>query len=113
MCGRNAATNFLAVSSLSAILEFFQVKGTEMGIHEHRIVDAVGVPEFFYTTIGKTEPAGGDCIRVYCCIERGEELIVQFTVVMPCASLIVAAELARQAAIDIHNKMQFAGMLTH
>lgn len=84
-----------------------------MGIHERRIVDVVGVPEFFYTTIGKTEAAGGDCVRIYCCIERGDELIVQFTVVMPCSSLIVAAETARQAAIEVHNQIQFAGMLAH
>lgn len=79
---------------------------------EMHLVEGLCVPEFFYTTVGKTEPAGGDCIRIYCCIERGNELIVQFTVVMPCASLILAAEKVTRAATKIHNA-KFVGMLTH
>lgn len=68
------------------------------------ILDTFGVPEYFYTTIGKTEPAGGGCIRIYCCIERNGSLIPQFTVVMPALCLLTAARLAEQAALEVYNE---------
>lgn len=77
------------------------------------MMECVGIPEFFYTTIGKTEPAGGGCVRVYCCIERGGNLIPQLTVVMPAASLLMAARHAEAAALDIFNQEQFAGIMAH
>jgi hypothetical protein len=73
------------------------------------MLDCIGVPEFFYTTIGKTEPAGGGCVRVYCCIERNGVLIPQLTVVMPAISLMIAAKRAGEAAIDVFNINQVKG----
>jgi len=81
---------------------------------EREMLDCVGIPEFFYTTIGKTEAAGGGCVRIYCCIERGGTLIPQFTVVMPAESLIIAARRAEDAALAVFNHEQMAGvMATH
>lgn len=75
------------------------------------MLDGIGVPEFFYTTIGKTEDAGGGCVRIYCCIERGGMLIPQLTVVMPAASLVVAARRAGQAAQDAFAEARDGAMV--
>lgn len=77
------------------------------------ILDTFGVPEFFYTTIGKTEPAGGGCIRIYCCIERNGSLIPQLTVVMPAMSLLVAARQAEEAALEVFNLDRIVGALAN
>jgi len=69
-----------------------------------QILDCVGVPEFFYTTVGKTEHAGGDCVRIYCCIEREGHLVPQLTVVMPAECVLTAAQRVREAALDIYNR---------
>lgn len=76
------------------------------------MLDCVGVPEFFYTTVGKTEAAGGGCVRIYCCIERGGNLIPQLTVVMPAGSLLIAARQVEQAALDAFTH-DMAGALAH
>lgn len=77
-----------------------RVSDIVMGERMGEMLDGIGIPEFFYTTIGKTEDAGGGCVRIYCCIERGGNLIPQFTVVMPAESLLTAADRARAAALD-------------
>ena len=77
------------------------------------MLDSIGIPEFFYTTIGRTEPAGGGCVRVYCCIERGGNLIPQLTVVMPAGSLLIAARQAEEAALEAFTHEQMAGALAH
>lgn len=68
------------------------------------MADATGVPEFFYTDVGKTEHAGGNCLRIYCCIQRDGQLIPQFTVVMPAMSIMVAAKRVTDAAIEVFNR---------
>lgn len=74
------------------------------------MLDALGVPEFFYTTIGKTEDAGGGCVRIYCCIERGGHLVPQLTVVMPATSLLTAARTAEEAAlISFRHQLECVG----
>ena len=65
------------------------------------LMDCVGVPEFFVTAIGKTEHAGGGCVRIYCCIQRGDVLLPQLTIVVPAASLLVATKQAERAARDV------------
>lgn len=75
------------------------------------MLDCVGVPEFFYSVIGKTEPAGGGCIRIYCCIERGDNLVPVLTVVMPASSLLRAAKRAEDAAIEAFNAGQITNTL--
>lgn len=77
------------------------------------MLDCLGIPEFFYTVIGKTEDAGGGCVRLYCCIERAGNLTPQFTVVMPAISLLVAAQKAEQAARDAFNLESMAGTMAH
>lgn len=77
-----------------------------------QFLDCVGVPEFFYTTIGKTEPAGGGCIRIYCCIERNGALVPQLTVVMPVTSLLMAARQAEEAALEVFQQDRM-GALAH
>jgi hypothetical protein len=72
------------------------------------MLECVGVPEFFYTTIGKTEPAGGGCVRIYCCIERCGALIPQFTVVIPASSLLTATKLAQDAAMEVFSSDRLA-----
>lgn len=75
------------------------------------MLDCMGIPEYFYTTIGKTEDAGGGCVRIYCCIERGGELIPQLTVVMPASSLLMAAKVAGDAALDVFRRDRVTGLL--
>jgi hypothetical protein len=61
-----------------------------------RMADAFGVPEYFYTHIGKIEEAGGGCMRVYCCIKREGVLLPVFTVIMPADALGVAGGLVSE-----------------
>ncbi len=77
------------------------------------MADAFGAPEFFYTTIGKTEDAGGGCVRIYCCVERQGVLVPQFTVIMPATSLLTAARIAEEAALLAHQNHMMAGAMAH
>jgi hypothetical protein len=97
-----------AVLDIRATLKFLKGMGDRMS----QMLDGIGVPEFFYTTIGKTEDAGGGCVRIYCCIERGGMLIPQLTVVMPAESLIIAARRAGDAALEAFTEAR-AGLLVH
>jgi hypothetical protein len=67
------------------------------------MIDTIGVPEFYVTKIGKTEPAGGGCVRVYLCIERGNMLLTQFTVVMPALAMLEAARISQAAALEVFD----------
>ena len=77
------------------------------------LVQGLAIPEYFVTTIGKTEHAGGGCVRVYNCIARDGLLIPQFTVVIPADLLIAAAEKVKAAAVDIFRMENLAGCLAH
>jgi hypothetical protein len=63
-----------------------------------KMVDIPGIPEYFMTEVGRTEGAGGDCVRIYNCVERGGFLIPQCTVIIPARSLIVASRVVSEAA---------------
>lgn len=63
------------------------------------------VPEFFVTDIGKMEMAGGDCVRVFQCIRRGNELIPVSAVVMPINCLREAAVSAKMQADKLFKEM--------
>ena len=77
------------------------------------MLDCVGVPEFFVTSIGKVEPAGGGCVRIYYCIERGNNLIPQYTAVIPALSLLAVAKVAERAALEAFNREQMSDALAH
>ena len=50
--------------------------------------DTFGAPEYFITNISKIEDAGGNCVRLYCGIRRGNATLTQYTVVMPALMFI-------------------------
>ena len=83
------------------------------GITKMEMLDCVGVPEFFITVIGRVEPAGAGCIRLYGCSEKGGLLVPQYTVVMPALSMISATKFVRETALDIFQKEHMAGALAH
>ena len=77
--------------------------GSIMREQDIELTDTIGVPEFYVTKVGKTEPAGGGCVRIYLCIERSGALLTQLTVVMPALSMLTAARRSEEAAIDAFN----------
>lgn len=79
----------------------------------NELIETIGTPEFYVTKIGKTEPAGGGCVRVFLCIERGNTLLTQFTVVMPALSLIAACRQAEAAALNAFNEIQMVVGAAH
>jgi len=68
------------------------------------MLDCVGIPEFFATTIGKIEQAGGGCIRAYVCVEKGGLLVPQYAVVMPALNMIAATKRVQEAALCLFNQ---------
>ena len=89
-----------------------------MPLHEGKkimceMLDCVGVPEFFVTSIGKVEPAGGGCVRIYYCIERGGNLVPQYTAVIPALSLLAVAKVAERAALEAFNREQALDARAH
>lgn len=73
------------------------------------MMDAIGVPEYFITTIGRVESAGDGCVRVYGCSEKGGMLVPQYTVVMPVLSMIAATKLVQETALQICSRTLLAG----
>lgn len=69
------------------------------------------VPEFFCTTVRKVEPIGGDCIRVYHSTERGGVWEDIFTVVIPIASVLIAARFVVDCAHEIVHETRRADHL--
>lgn len=65
-----------------------------------------GIPEFFCTTVRKVEPIGGDCIRIYHSTEKNGAWEDIFTVVIPIASVLVAARFVTDSAKEIFNESQ-------
>jgi hypothetical protein len=62
-------------------------------------------PEYFVTTIGRIEPAGGNNLRLYLCVKKGGVLEPMFSVVMPIAELAKAARVSLIAASEHHNDL--------
>jgi hypothetical protein len=63
-------------------------------------------PEYFVTTIGRVEPAGGDNLRLYMCVRKGDVLEPMFSVVMPLTHLAQSARLALVAAAAHHTELE-------
>lgn len=85
----------------------------KLGNIMQEIIDTIGTPEFYVTKIGKTEAAGGGCVRTYLCIERDGVLLTQLTVVMPALSMLAAARIAEHAAFDAFNCCRVASKVAH
>jgi hypothetical protein len=75
-----------------------------MGPSETLMIDAIGIPEYFVTEIGRIEEAGGECLRIYNCIRRAGQLVPVFTVIIPkdavilCATKVITT--ARETMVD-------------
>lgn len=65
------------------------------------MIDAIGIPEYFITEIGRIEEAGGGCLRVYNCIKRAGHLVPVFSVIIPRDALVVCGLAAVAAAREI------------
>lgn len=66
------------------------------------------VPEFFCTNVRKIEPVGGDCIRIYCSIERNGAWEDKFTILMPIGSAVGGSRFVIESATEIFNASQMA-----
>jgi hypothetical protein len=73
------------------ILEKHITKASAMSPSDTMMIDAIGIPEFFVTEVGRIEEAGGECLRIYNCIRRAGQLVPLFTVVIPKDAVILAA----------------------
>ena len=76
------------------------------------MLDCVGIPEFFVTKVGKVEPAGGNCVRVYMCVERDGVLVPIYAVIMPALSMITATKRVQESAMCLFNQTQPGMQLT-
>jgi hypothetical protein len=65
----------------------------------------ISCPEYFCTSIGRIEPAGGNCLRIYMCVRRGSVLEPMYSVVMPITALSIAARMAMIAAAERHTEI--------
>ncbi|MBR1230232.1 hypothetical protein JQ600_35645 [Bradyrhizobium sp. AUGA SZCCT0176] len=66
------------------------------------------IPEIFFTTVRKVEPIGGDCVRLYCSVERNGAWEDRVTLEMPIAQLIKNTKFITEAAADITAEKQMA-----
>lgn len=73
------------------------------------MMDAIGVPEFFCTTVGRIESAGDGCVRLYGCSEKGGLLVPQYCVVMPALSLLAANKFVQEGTLQLCSKVLMAG----
>ena len=74
----------------------------------------IACPEYFVTTVGRVEAAGGDNLRLYMCVRKGKLLEPMFSVVMPLSALAVAARVSLLAASEHHNDLTVQeGMTGH
>jgi hypothetical protein len=64
------------------------------------------VPEFFITSARKVEPIGGDCIRIYCSMERNGGWEDQLTIIMPIAAAVSSSGFVIESATEIFNEGQ-------
>ncbi len=65
-------------------------------------LDTLCVPDVF-ATCNKIEDAGGGCLRIYNCVEKGGQLIpVGNAVVFPASCILTLAKTAQQFALGNH-----------
>lgn len=69
------------------------------------------VPEIFYTSIRKVEPVGGDCIRVYCSIERNGVWDDRVTLLVPITAALKNWRFAIESAKEIFSESHVAEAL--
>ena len=76
----------------------------------------LSVPEFFVCKIGRVEPAGGDCVRIWMCNIKGNFLEPACTLVIPIADLAVNSRQCLHAAAALHTEQEllpFRGQTEH
>jgi hypothetical protein len=75
----------------------------------------VKTPEFFSTNIRKVEPIGGDCVRIYCSIERNGTWEDRGIMEMPIAMALTSARFLIASATAIFEESQIAaeGLRVH
>lgn len=66
------------------------------------------VPEYFITSARKVEPLGGDCIRIYCSMERNGIWEDQITLIMPIGAALNSSSFVIQSATEIFNETQMS-----
>lgn len=78
-------------------------------------VRRVKTPEFFSTSIRKVEPIGGDCVRIYCSIERNGTWEDRGIMEMPIATALASARFLIASATEIFEESRIAaeGLRTH
>lgn len=87
---------------------------TPLGMPTLEDIEPWNVPEFFMTSIGRTEVIeGSGCVRVYCGTQRSKRFHAEFSIVVPLALLpdlrkavdaaIVSPALAEMTAALIPN----------
>lgn len=64
-------------------------------------------PEFYVSHIGRIESAGGDNLRLYMCVKRGNALEPVYSVVIPIDILASMARQCQHAVAHAHNELQF------
>jgi hypothetical protein len=62
------------------------------------------VPEFFCTNVRKVEPVGGDCVRIYCSIERNGAWEDRFMILAPISSVMQSARFLIESTSTIFNE---------
>ena len=62
------------------------------------------VPEVFFTSVRKVEPVGGDCIRIYCCLERNGCWEDRLTILMPITSAQESSRFVIQSSTEIFDE---------
>lgn len=72
-----------------------------MSLADDLMIDAIGIPEYFITDVGRVEEAGGGCLRVYNCIKRAGQLVPVFTVIVPREALMVCGTAVTNAVREI------------
>lgn len=69
-----------------------------------RVTSNGRVPEYFITSARKVEPLGGDCVRIYCSMERNGVWEDQLTLIMPIAAALKSSDFVIESASGIFNE---------
>lgn len=62
-------------------------------------------PEFYVTEIGRVVHAGGNNLRIHCCVQVGNALEQVVRLVIPVDRLALNSQKCLQAAIEAHNQL--------
>lgn len=75
-----------------------------MGAVEFRqLIESGNEPEYFVTDICKHEPMKNGMVRLYVGSERAGHFKLEYTAIVPTASLAAMGRLCLQISADVHN----------